>query len=221
MDQSSGGPLWTVTGPILLSMCSSCPCSVSFLSASWVCLQSGCHRTADLHCKLHSKQIALKDIREWDGDSPLAGPGRLSRCFIQGQGNHWITVMSDECLMNVVLYITPWRHLTPCPDWKAEYKRRVEQCFKTGWAFTQISDTVRPCDLLNAIHYYFYFIQPIQTSRINSCRFHSFKLICIQVVLTSRFVILDSTHKPQQVQLLARGSADTVWIDIIDTYIRY
>lgn len=48
-------------------MCSSFPCSASFLPASCV---AGCHTSADLHCKLHSKQIALKDILEWR-QSPL------------------------------------------------------------------------------------------------------------------------------------------------------
>lgn len=61
------GSMWPVTVPILLSMCSSFPCSASFLPASCV---AGCYTSADLHCKLHSKQIALKDILEWR-QSPL------------------------------------------------------------------------------------------------------------------------------------------------------
>lgn len=48
------------------ALCSSSPCSASFLPASCVCPEHRlCYTTADPHCKLHSKQIATKDILDW------------------------------------------------------------------------------------------------------------------------------------------------------------
>lgn len=62
------------------------PASCQLPESVW---STGCYTTADLHCKLHYKQIALKDIREWGQYTAKAR--EVVQMFQARPGAHWIT----------------------------------------------------------------------------------------------------------------------------------